>query len=190
MAHRLFIAGGFVTALVASAACAAEPPALLDGLQRYCVSNNNQIAPILAEADADGWQPAAVVSPLLHMSDEGGRTRKDGAMTSVLVVGDAKVPAGETNVDASICVVWGNPSDSAATVSAVSSWTKVAPNPGLSNGNMTVFTYVDDQSGRHAVLDQRDAAEGNRLLATGNLRIVFVATEPGRTLIGYAIPKL
>jgi hypothetical protein len=193
LARRLSIAVAAIASLVAGAACAADGPSLVDGLQHYCVTNGNRATAILAEADADGWGPAPEsLAKALPMGASGGgaRVKKDGATLSILMVGDTRIPTGGANVDATICAVLSNTADAAATESQVASWVGVAPNPGETNANSTTYAYLDDPSGRKAILDQPGDARAKQLVASGKLRFVMTMTGPDMVMIAYIIPKM
>jgi hypothetical protein len=192
LARRLTIAGAAIASLVAGAACAADGPSLVDSLQRYCVANGDQATTVLAEADADGWGPAtgSLANTLPIGASGGARVKKDGAALSILMVGDTKIPTGGVNVDASICAVLSTTADAAATQSEVASWVGVAPNPGETNATSTTYAYLDDPSGRQAILDQPDDARAKQLVASGKLRFVMTMTGPEMVMVAYIIPKM
>jgi hypothetical protein len=194
--RSLAIAGALAAALAAGAACAADAPDLVAGLQHYCVSNDARRDAVLALADADGWQPAPpeIAAQLAqNMSGYGARVRRDAAGMSILIAGDTQLPAHDAKIDASICLLAVVPADPASLADfkdRAAAWAKVAPNPHESSGNATAYVYLDEDGGRRAIVDDVDPAEGKRLIGTGKLRFLIVTKDPGSAAIAYIIPKL
>jgi hypothetical protein len=194
--RSLAIAGAFAACWAAGAACAADAPDLVASLQHYCVSNDAQKDAALALADADGWAPAPpeIAAQLAqNMSGYGARVRQDATGMSILIAGDTQLPAHDSKIDASICLlamVPANPASLADFQQRAAAWAKVAPNPHESSGGTTAYVYLDDDGGRRGIVDDVDAAEGKRLIGTGKLRFLIVTKDPGTAAIAYIIPKL
>jgi hypothetical protein len=193
LARSLTIAGAIVASLVAGAACAADGPSLVDGLQHYCVANGNEATAILAKADADGWGP--VPDSLIRLLPVGwpaawARARKDGAAFDVLFAADAHGSADGVGIYPTVCAMLTSAADRAAgTKSEVASWLRLKPKQ--SDAIITVYTYFDDSNGRHAILDEPDDAQKvKQLAASGKLRVVTVTTSPTMVMVAYIIPKM
>ncbi|HZC17485.1 MAG TPA: hypothetical protein VE309_12055 [Caulobacteraceae bacterium] len=196
MRRSLAIAGAFAASLAVGSARAADAPDLVAGLQHYCVSNAAQKDPVLALADADGWRPAPseIAAQLTqNLSGYGARVRRDASGVSILIAGDTQLPAHDTKIDASICILATVPADPASLANfqdRAAAWVKVASNPHESSGATTAYVYLDDDSGRRAIVDDVSAAESKRLIGTGRLRFLIVTKDPSTAAIAYIIPKL
>lgn len=197
MGRSLAIAGAFAASLAAvGAARAADAPDLIAGVQHYCVSNDAQKDAALALADAEGWQPAPpeIAAQLAqNMTGYGARVRQDAAGMSILIAGDTELPSKDAKIGASICLLAAVPADPASLADfpdRAAAWAKVAPNPRESSGNTTAYVYLDEDSGRRAIVGDVDAAEGKRLIGTGKLRFLIVTKDARTGAIAYIIPKL